>query len=68
MLFKHAALTSQASARYGAALSSTTRKDIAAHFMDLMWETLKHGEDLAKLMIKYKFMDQLPMANGENSK
>ncbi len=62
MMYKHAALTSQAAARYGATLSSTTRKDIGAHFMRLMGETLKYGEDIANLMIKYKFLDQLPMA------
>lgn len=65
MLYKHAALTSQASARYGATLSSTTRKDIGAHFMRLMGETLKYGEDTANLLIKYKFLDQLPMAKGQ---
>jgi hypothetical protein len=66
MLYKHAALTSQAAARYGATLSSTTRKDTAAHFMKFMGETLKYGEDLANLMIKHKFLDQLPMAKKEN--
>lgn len=59
--FKHAALTSQTSARYGAACSSMMRKDLGAHFMRLMNETLKYGEDAANLMIKYKFLDQLPM-------
>jgi hypothetical protein len=64
MHFKHAALTAQASARYGAALSTVMRKDIAAHFMSLMAETLTYGEDAANIMIKNKFLDQLPMAKG----
>ncbi|WP_180994396.1 DUF3231 family protein [Bacillus sp. Marseille-P3661] len=66
MLYKHAALTSQAAARYGASLSGTTRKDIGGHFMRLMWQTIKYGEDTANLMIKYKFLDQLPLAKGRN--
>lgn len=66
MLYKHAALTSQASARYGATLSSTTRMDIGSHFMRLMLETLKYGKDIADLMIKFKFLDQLPMAKGRD--
>lgn len=61
MLYKHAVLTSQAAGRYGATLSRTTRKDIAGHFMQLMMETLKYGEDLSKL-----FLDQLPMAKKVN--
>lgn len=63
MCYKHAALTSQASARYGASLSCVMRKDIGAHFMLLMGETLRFGEDAAILMIQHKFLDQLPMAN-----
>lgn len=66
MLYKHAALTTQAAARYGAALSSTTRIDIGAHFMQLMMETLKYGKNTADLMIKFKFLDQLPLAKGRD--
>ncbi|WP_147535747.1 DUF3231 family protein [Bacillus marasmi] len=65
MFFKHAALTSQTAARYGATLSSTTRKDLGSHFMRFLGETLKYGEDVANLMIKNKFLDQLPIAKGE---
>jgi hypothetical protein len=66
MLYKHAALTAQASARYGATLSSTTRIDIGTHFMRLMVETMKYGKDIAELMIKNKFLDQLPMAKSRD--
>lgn len=59
--FKHAALTAQVAARYGAASSSVMRKDIGAMFLRLMSETLKYGEDAAELLIKHKYLDQLPM-------
>ncbi|WP_394234310.1 DUF3231 family protein [Niallia oryzisoli] len=64
MHYKHSALTSQAAARYGAALSCVMRKDIGALYMRLMGETLLYGEDAANLLIKNKFLDQLPMAEG----
>lgn len=54
--YKHTALTSQAAARYGAALCSVMRKDIGAHFMRLMSETLVYEEDAANLMIKNNFL------------
>jgi hypothetical protein len=66
LLYKHAALTSQASARYGATLSSTTRIDIGVKFMRLMDETLKYGKEVADLLIRLQFLDQLPMAKSRS--
>lgn len=62
MLYKMTLLTPAAAGRYGTALSSLQRKDLGAHFMRLMAETLQYGEDSVNLMIEHRFMDQLPMA------
>lgn len=66
MLYKMSVLTASRSARYGTALSLMQRKDLGVHFMRLMTETLRYGEDCANLMIKYGFMNQLPLAKEKS--
>jgi hypothetical protein len=62
MLFKISAITAAGASRYGAAVSTSMRRDIGVQFMSLMGELLKYGEDSMNLMIKYGYLDQLPMA------
>ncbi|KGE20713.1 DUF3231 family protein [Paenibacillus wynnii] len=62
MLFKMSLLVASSSGQYGSSLSSIQRRDLGVHFMRLMAETLKYGEDSINLMIDYGFLDQLPMA------
>lgn len=62
MLFKMSAITAAGASRYGTAVSTSMRKDIGVQFMSLMGELLKYGEDSMNLMIKYGYLDQLPMA------
>ena len=62
MVFKMALLTASSSGQYGSSLSSVQRRDLGVHFMRLMGETLKYGEDIIDLMIDHGYLDQLPMA------
>lgn len=66
MLFKMSALTSTNAARYGTSLSTAMRRDLAAHYTGMMTGHLKYGEDTANLMIKYGFLDQMPMAGAKH--
>lgn len=64
MFFKHSALTTEISSRYGMATANSMRKDLGVHFMRLMTETIVYAEDAANLVIKHKFMDEMPMMKG----
>lgn len=68
MLFKHSALTTEISSRYGMATANSMRKDLGVHFMRLMTETIIYAEDAANLVIKHKFMDQMPMMDDPRKK
>ncbi|WP_202076555.1 DUF3231 family protein [Caldalkalibacillus salinus] len=64
MLYKMSLLASAASGRYGMALSFVQRKNLGVHFMRLMGESLQYEEDSLNLLIKFGYMDQLPLAKG----
>jgi hypothetical protein len=66
MLFKMSALTAVGVNRYGVAIVTSMRKDLGVHFIRLMGELLKYGEDSMNLMIKYGYLDQPPMARGKH--
>lgn len=62
MMYKMLLLTGATAGQYGANLASVLRKDLGAHYTRLMGEELVYGEDSVNLMIKYQFLDQLPLA------
>jgi hypothetical protein len=67
MLYKMTLLAAETSSRYGTALCTVQRKDLATHFMRLMSETLQYGEDSVNLMIERGFIDQLPIAKERST-
>ena len=62
MLFKMSFLTLTIMIRYGAASSLMMRRDLGLHFIRLRAELLKYGEDSMNLIIKNKYLDEIPMA------
>lgn len=67
MLFKISLLIAETISRYGTSLSSVQRRDIGANYTRLIAEILKFGEDCLNLMIKYGYLDQLPLIKDNPS-
>ncbi|WP_342453864.1 DUF3231 family protein [Ammoniphilus resinae] len=62
MLFHVVSLIASGIGNYGVALSTSPRKDIAAHYARLLSEIALYAEDGANLMIKHGWMEEPPRA------
>ncbi|MBP1932385.1 DUF3231 family protein [Ammoniphilus resinae] len=62
MLFHASALSAAGMGNYGAAIATSTRRDLVAHYLRLNAEIGQYAEDGANLMIKHGWMEQPPQS------
>lgn len=62
MMFHISALTAASTSHYGTSLGSSPRRDIGAHYVRLIAEIMKYGEDGANIMIDNGWLEQPPSA------
>jgi hypothetical protein len=62
IMFHSAALTAASTSHYGTSLGTSPRRDLGSHYVRLMAEVLKFGEDGANIMINNGWLEQPPTA------
>ena len=67
IMFHSAALTAASTSHYGTSLGSSPRRDIGTHYIRLISEVLKFGEDGANIMIENGWLEQPPSATDRQA-
>jgi hypothetical protein len=67
MLYHIVTLVSSAVGYYGAGLSVSQRRDIAAEYTKFMAEVGLYAEDGCELLIKYGWLEQPPLADNRQT-
>nr|WP_263326358.1 DUF3231 family protein [Neobacillus sp. Marseille-Q6967] len=67
MMYQVQLSTQMAVAFYGTALSVTSRRDLALHYVTLTGELAKYAEDGANLMISYGWLEEPPKASDRRT-
>lgn len=62
MMFHVSLLSATGIGNYGAAISTSTRRDLATHYLRLLGEIGQFAEDGANLMIKHGWMEEPPQS------
>lgn len=66
MMFHISSLTVTGMGNYGAAMATSTRRDLATHFSRLLAEVGQYAEDGANLQIKHGWLEQPPQSVNSN--
>lgn len=66
MMYHISSLNASGTGNYGAALASSLRRDLSAHYTRLMAEVIQYGEDGANIMINNGWLEQPPQADDRD--
>ncbi len=66
MMYHISSLNAPGAGNYGAALASSSRRDVSSHYTRLMTEILQYAEDGANIMINNGWMEQPPQADDRD--
>lgn len=67
MMYHVASLISLGITNYGAALSTSMRKDLGLQYAKMITEATRHGERIANIMIENGWFESFPQTNGNKS-